>query len=500
MQQLSLMIRPILSSILIGIVSLSAAPSFSMIRNAASAGSREEQKLSQLIIKYRNEAPNSAEAASIGGRSAQLKQLQSQRISSLQSAAQSFGTSFSVKRQIVTGAWVYRSATALKPVDMRKLAAKIGASDPSVEYAEPDYIRRPAYTPNDPLYASAQWNMQASATQPGALNLPSAWDITMGNNTVIAIVDTGYRPHPDLLANLIPAPGGIAGQYGYNFITDPATARIAVAPGVSSARGPDALDMGDWSTASDSCGASDSTWHGTHVSGIAAAIANNIGVIGVAPKAKLLPLRVLGKCGGYDSDIADAVAWAAGIHVPGIPDNTTKANVVNLSLGGPSVCTKTNSAVFQSAMANGTVIVTAAGNGDIDAKMSSPANCPGIITVASNSIAGGRSGYSNYGATVTVTAPGGGQTTASDVITSTLPTGTTISTDDTTYGTMSGTSQATPHVSGVVALMLSVNAKLTPAQVKSLLIKSARPAPANCPGCGGGIVDATAAVKAAAGN
>jgi serine protease len=146
------------------------------------------------------------------------------------------------------------------------------------------------------------------------------------------------------------------------------------------------------------------------------------------------------------------------------------------------------------------VIVVAAGNEALDARLSSPANCPGVITVASNSITGGRASYSNYGATVSVTAPGGGFTTAADRILSTLPSGKTVATDDTTYGLMAGTSQATPHVAGVIALMMAVNPKLTSAQVRSILIKTARPAPANCPGCGAGIVDAAAAVKAASGN
>jgi len=161
---------------------------------------------------------------------------------------------------------------------------------------------------------------------------------------------------------------------------------------------------------------------------------------------------------------------------------------------------KTNAAAYQSAIANGSVIVVAAGNEALDARLSSPANCPGVITVASNSITGGRASYSNYGATVSVTAPGGGFTTAADRILSTLPSGKTVATDDTTYGLMAGTSQATPHVAGVIALMMAVNPKLTSAQVRSILIKTARPAPANCPGCGAGIVDAAAAVKAASGN
>ena len=462
-----------------------------------------EQNLSQIIVKYRNDASYNATATSVGSGSS-VTALQTQRLSTLQSVAQSFGAYFSVKRQIATGGWVYHSSVPLKPAQMRALAAKLTQNDRTVEYAEPDYIRHALYVPTDPLYATAQWDMQASSTQAGVINLPTAWDLSVGKGIVVAVLDTGYRPHPDILPNLVPAQNGVAGQYGYNFISDPATARITVANGVTSARGYDALDQGDWVPSDDtvcpSQAGTPSSWHGTHVAGTIAAAANNIGVIGVAPSAKVLPLRVLGKCGGSDSDIADAVAWAAGLSVSGVPANTNKANVINLSLGGTGYCTKTNAAAFQMAIANGTTVVVAAGNESIDAKISSPANCPGVITVASTSIAGGRSSYSNYGGTVSVAAPGGGFTTAADVITSTLPTGTTVSTDDTTYGTMAGTSQATPHVAGVAALMLAVKPTLTPAQIKSILISTARPAPANCPGCGAGIIDAAAAVKAAAGS
>lgn len=468
----------------------------------SAAQSKGTQNLTQIIVKYRNERSNAAETASISGNKTALMQLQAQRMSALQSAAKNYGATFSLKRQIVTGGWVYRSTVSLKPSQMLALAAKLKAADASVEYAEPDYILYPAYTPTDPLFAS-QWDMQDSTAQAGGLNLSAAWDISKGDKVVVAVIDTGYRPHPDLLANLIPAPGGAAKQYGYNFISNATTGRITLPDGVTSARGPDAIDLGDWVDNTDTVCPTQvqgSSWHGTHVAGTIAAAANGTGIIGVAPNAKILPLRALGKCGGESSDIADAVAWAAGLHIDGVPDNTSKANVINLSLGGTHPCSKTNAAAYQSAMANGAVIVVAAGNESVDAKLSSPANCPGVITVASNSIAGGRASYSNYGATVSVTAPGGGFTTTADRILSTLPTGKTIATDDTTYGLMAGTSQATPHVAGVIALMMAVNPKLTPAQVRSILIKTARPAPANCPGCGAGIVDAAAAVKAASGN
>lgn len=494
--------KPLIAAILGTMLSASAHATVREQDNTTATPRREAENLTQIIVKYRNERSNANEAASLSGNKAALAQVQTQRISALQSVARTYNATFTLKRQIVTGGWVYRANTALKPSQMMALAAKLQAADRSIEYAEPDYILRPAYTPTDPLFTS-QWDMQESATQPGGLNLSAAWDISKGDKVTVAVIDTGYRPHPDLLQNLIPAPGGSANQYGYNFISKASTARITLPKDVSSARGPDAIDLGDWVEKTDTDCPShtqDSSWHGTHVAGTIAAAANGIGITGVAPNARILPLRALGKCGGESSDIADAVAWAAGLHIEGVPDNTNKANVINLSLGGTHACSKTNAAAYQSAIANGSVIVVAAGNEALDARLSSPANCPGVITVASNSITGGRASYSNYGATVSVTAPGGGFTTAADRILSTLPSGKTIATDDTTYGLMAGTSQATPHVAGVIALMMAVNPKLTSAQVRSILIKTARPAPANCPGCGAGIVDAAAAVKAASGN
>ena len=479
--------RTSLLAILLSASVLAAPPAAANASTQASA--RPEQKLTQLIIKYHNEVTYASAAASGAPINAQL-QIQAQRLTRLQGLAQSYGSSLSVQRQIVTGGWVYRSALPLPAAQMRALARQIAAADSSIDYAEPDYIRHAMTTPAD------QWDIQASSAQPGSINLPGATALSSGANIIVAVLDTGYRPHHSLVPNLIAAPSGSG--YGYNFISDAATARLTLALGASSVRGPDALDQGDW-VSDNSCGNSDSSWHGTHVAGTIAALNNPAGTVGIAPSAKILALRVLGKCGGTDSDIADAVAWAAGIHVAGVPDNTNKAHVINLSLGGTGICSKTAAAVFQSAMAAGTVVVVAAGNESRDAKLSAPANCPGVIAVASNAITGGRASYSNYGGTVAVTAPGGGFTSATDVIYSTLPSGKTFSTDDQTYGSMAGTSQATPHVAAVVALMLAVNPKLSPAQIKAMLIKTARNAPSNCPGCGAGLVDASAAVKAAAG-
>jgi len=240
--------------------------------------------------------------------------------------------------------------------------------------------------------------------------------------------------------------------------------------------------------------AANSSWHGTHVAGIIAAVGNNsVGVTGLAYNAKILPLRVLGRCGGYTSDIADAITWAAGGTVAGAPANANPAKVLNLSLGGTGSCDTTTQAAINSARAAGSVVIVAAGNANTNASNTSPANCSGIVTVASTGISGGRASYSNYGAVVTLAAPGGD---TGNTILATHNAGTNGPGAD-NYAGLMGTSMATPVVAGIAALMLSVNDTLTPDQVKAMLVSTVRSFPATCTLCGAGLVDAAAAVTAA---
>jgi serine protease len=303
------------------------------------------------------------------------------------------------------------------------------------------------------------------------------------------VIDTGYRPHADLKSNIVA---------GYDFITSSQTANDG------NGRDTSALDPGDWVDAGE-CGAGsparNSSWHGTHVAGTIAAVTGNaVGVAGTAFGAKVQPLRVLGKCGGFMSDIADAILWASGAAVPGVPANATPARVINLSLGGAGACDVTTQAAINVARSRGTVVVVAAGNSGADAAGHTPANCSGVVTVGAIGRQGARAFYSNYGSSVAVMAPGGDQSVTSvDGILSTLNTGTKGPGSD-SYAYYQGTSMATPHVAGIVALMLARNGALTPDDVAARLRASARPMPVPCSeGCGAGIVDASAAVDAAVG-
>lgn len=346
------------------------------------------------------------------------------------------------------------------------------SAHPDVEYAEIDVLLHPLATPNDQYYPH-QWNLYEETA---GLRTPGAWDRSTGLGQTIAILDTGITEHSDLAANVLP---------GYDFIGDPALAADG------NGRDPNPSDPGD-ACASDG---SRSSWHGTHVAGTAGAVGNNSkGVAGVAYGAKLLPLRVIGACGGRLSDTVDAVRWAAGGIVSGAPLNLTPARVINMSLGAEAVCQASMQSAIDFAVQQGSVVIAAAGNESQPAANVSPANCRNVVTVGATSRAGDSASYSNYGPELDVSAPGGDGNTGAENILSTVNSGTT-SPAGATYGYMQGTSMAAPHVAGVAALMLSVNPLLSPAQIEQTLRDTARPLPGTCTGgCGTGIVDADAAV------
>jgi serine protease len=423
----------------------------------------------RIIVKYRA-VPATAAAQATQARGAEL------------SAARA-GVAMSRVRTTALGSQVLRADRRLSLAEAERLAADIAASDPNVEYAEPDRIMRRTFTPNDTRY-NEQWHYFEST---GGINAPAAWDKSTGTGVVVAVIDTGYRPHADLAANLLP---------GYDFIGDTFVAND------NNGRDSDASDPGDWINAGE-CGPGDpatfeaSSWHGTHVAGTIAAVTNNAnGVAGVAFNAKVVPARVLGKCGGYTSDIADAIVWTSGGAVSGVPTNANPAKVLSISLGGGGSCGATTQNAINSARSRGASVIVAAGNSNANASNFSPANCTGVVTVAATGRNGGKASYSNFGATVEVAAPGGSG--GANSVLSTLNSGQQGPGAD-NYALYNGTSMATPHVSGVVALMLSAKSTLTPDEVTSILQSTARPFPATCSQCGSGIVNANAAVDAALG-
>ncbi|WP_202908963.1 S8 family peptidase [Cognatilysobacter segetis] len=377
-------------------------------------------------------------------------------------------------RKLATGADVVQANRALDRVEAESVMRQI-AADPSVEYVEVDRIMKPMMTPNDTHYAQYLWGLQSGT--PG-IRADQAWNSTNGAGVVVAVIDTGYTNHSDLLGNILP---------GYDFIS---TKSIA---GDGNGRDSDAHDVGDANLGQPS------SWHGTHVAGTIAAIGNNAkGVIGVAYGAKIVPVRALGKGGGYTSDIVDGLTWASGGTVAGVPANANPAEVINMSLGGSGACSATYQNAINAAVARGTTVVVAAGNDNADASGFTPASCANVITGAATKNTGTRASYSNYGANIDVAAPGGDSPDCTTLIVSTGNAGTAGPTTE-NYKCMAGTSMAAPHVAGTVALMQAVRSTpLTPAQVESILKSTLRAFPgSNDKPIGAGIIDANAAVNAA---
>ncbi|QDG67785.1 peptidase S8 [Pseudarthrobacter sp. NIBRBAC000502772] len=388
-------------------------------------------------------------------------------------AAKSQGVKVHELRTLATGGTLIEADRALSGQAAEDFMAEIAASG-SVDYVEPDARMTVALTPNDPRYGE-QWDF----TGTNGMRVPGAWDVATGTGVTVAVIDTGITAHPDLDANVLP---------GYDFVSDATAARDG------NGRDANAQDQGDWYAAGE-CGqatAGNSSWHGTHVAGTVAAVTGNAtGVAGVAPNAKVVPVRVLAKCGGSLSDIADAIIWSAGGTVPGIPANANPATVINMSLGGSGACGSTYQAAINSAVSRGATVVVAAGNSNQDASGFRPANCSSVVSVAASNPSGSLSYYSNYGSTVDLTAPGGDVRVAGGGILSTINTGTSTP-GSAGYASYQGTSMAAPHVAGLAALMKSKSSTLTPAQVESTLKQGTRAMPGGCTtGCGTGLSDAT---------
>lgn len=376
--------------------------------------------------------------------------------------------------------------------DALSAAIQAVASEPGVVSVEPSHRVFASYLPNDPYY-SDQWNLRANSGTNYGANVEPGWDITTGSSdVVVAVIDTGITDHPDLAGRVLP---------GYDFISDPDMANDG------DGRDADAHDPGDWIAPYETvagatfagCESDDSSWHGSHVAGIIAATGNNsTGIAGMDWGVKILPLRVLGKCGGDNGDVIDAMRWAVGIDVAGVPHNPNPARVVNISLGGRSgSCSLAMQDAINDVIAAGAVVVTAAGNDGEPASTNEPGNCSGVINVAATGKYGERASYSNYGSAVTIAAPGGGDFDWG--IRSTVNAGKTSPTVG-TYKNLQGTSMAAPHVAGAASLLLSLAPTLTPAQIRSVLTSSATAFPStgaysSCSGrCGAGILNVQAAL------
>lgn len=329
----------------------------------------------------------------------------------------------------------YRKVMTLR--EIKKMSLEAG-----VEYAEPNYIRHSLLTPNDPLYTN-QWHYRR-------IDLPLAWEITTGQEpdrppVIVAVIDTGVvLEHPDLSTQLIE---------GYDFISDPD--RALDGDGIDA--NPD--DPGDSTTIGES------SWHGTHVAGtVAAASDNGIGGAGVSWGARIMPLRALGKNGGTSFDIIQSVLYAAGIENFYGLSAEQPADIINLSLGGPSASQSERDA-YQQARDRGVILIAAAGN-ENSSTPSYPAAYEGVFSVSATDANNNRAPYSNFGETIALAAPGGNLARdangdgEADGVLSAVARKDSEGNREPRYALYQGTSMAAPHVAGVVALMKAVYPEL----------------------------------------
>lgn len=407
----------------------------------------------RVIVKFRKDSDAVNRVASQGRPSteamnARINALATRSRMQLQ-AARALGSDLYVLHVTSSGTSVEEILSALR-------------ADSDVEFAEPDHrVRAYSTTSNDPLMPG-QWYLHAN--QKSAVNATGAWDVTRGSpGVVVAVIDTGVLfDHPDLGRA---ATGGRL-LSGYDFVSEDRSNDFSTA---NDGNGRDA----DPSDPGDACDGDPASWHGTRVSGIIGARADNgTGVAGILWEGYILPVRVLGRCGGFNSDVLAGIRWAAGLDVPGIPRNRYPAQVINVSLGSEGSCDSASASVIEEVTSAGALVVVAAGNEG--GPVASPANCPGAMAIVGLRHSGTKVGFSSLGPQVALGAPGGncvntgtGQPCLFSIDTTSnkgrLWPGTHSYTDQTDYNV--GTSFSAPIVSGIAGLMVAVNGNLMPGQL-----------------------------------
>lgn len=350
------------------------------------------------------------------------------------------------------------------------------AATADVVWAEPDQFVftatgdtvQPVSVPSDSEWSTAQWNLwdeYGIGVGDGNGSMTDAWAVGTGEGSVVAVIDTGVTSHPDLDGQLVS---------GFDFVSNPEQLAAVREPGGvpvafdgdyvdegrfgGLGRDNDPSDPGDWRGVVPVRG---SSWHGTAMAGVIAAQANTSGITGVAPGARIQPVRALSWRGGLLSDIAAAITWASGGSVDGVPTNTTPSNVINLSFAVEAVCPRSLQSAIDEALSRGAVVVAAAGNANSNVANFAPANCDGVIAVGATGRDGLRAPYSNWGAGVDVSAPGG--STAGGVLTTSNAGATTPGAAS--YGNDEGTSIAAAHVAGAAAVLRGADPTLSLAEV-----------------------------------
>ena len=418
-----------------------------LLGKPAPASAASKQKVARLIVKLRSS--DMARSAMASGHVRQLSAMAGVGVKSVRSSGD---------------ASVVTLDAPVSLSDAKTLAARL-ASDPMIEYAEPDLVLKPFLAPNDVDYTPRQWNLLAptatysgaldvtpavpprTAPAVGAINMPTAWDVTTGSSSVVvAVIDTGIRNHPDLNGGNPALPYAPGNQQrflpGFDFISldtitgvTPIGFRDNEVDPLDAGPDDDPTDPGDASTdqnkldfeeCDDGNPANQDTFHGTMTAGIIAANSNNTaGMAGVAWTVKVLPVRAIGKCGGSLQDMANAIRWAAGrtVTIPGVTvPNNAQCRESHLYRRGhrSGRCVRTNAPRRNRRCDQyaGAVVIAPTGNhGELN--ISSPANCNGVIAVTAHSINGESTQYANIGPNggagpnPTISAPGGGTPAAS---------------------------------------------------------------------------------------
>ena len=466
------------------VVALAAVGTTVLAAGRSRSPSSMDEATPRVIVKFREQAGGTS------GRTVMVAaELRIGQLAARQAVALKLARSVSERTHAL---WLERP---LRGQELERVLRRL-AADPAIEYAVADRRKFRAAIANDPLFNQAPetgqwWLTTPNGTFVSAIDGPRAWDLTVGEpGIVVAVIDTGAMfDHPDLG---LAAEGGKL-LPGYDFVGGSGTADAVRIANDGDGRDPDPSDPGDWIDASDrreavfsDCEISDSSWHGAHIAGIIGARTNNgTGGAGIGWNTRVLPVRVLGKCFGFDSDILAGMRWAGGLTVPGVPDNATPARVLNLSLGSLDACTQPYRNVVEELRARNVLVVAAAGN-DAANEVASPGNCPGVVSVTSLRHVGTKVGFANYGPGVTIAAPGGNCVNVGANEPCLYPI---ISADNDgarqpgamIYGGKLGTSFSTPMVAGVAALMLSRDALLTNDEIVSRLRLTSRVFPAADP-------------------
>lgn len=456
----------------------SNSPSFAQTAPIDQNSREDGTPTGRLIVKYRTQEDTSSGLAALQGNEKRTDSTDRRRWR----AERGLELARKISReQELVSTFQHSDSNALH------LRAQQIATSSAVESVSVEYRRHTLVQPNDPLFQdnSIPGNQSYLFEGTYSIRAPGAWDITTGSQTsVIAIVDTGALPdHPELQNRAITG-------LGHDFVSAEG-ANVFTAANDGDGRDSDPTDPGDH------CDSQSSSWHGTGVASAAAGNSNNSeGIAGIDWNAQILYARALGRCGGTDADIIDAIRWSAGLAVSGAPLNDTPATVINLSIGGQTECTPAWQDVIDELNILGIPFVVAAGNENNNALRSSPANCADVITVGSSTPGGSiDTGFSNYGLKVTVATPG------RDIVVAANSGRRTSNPDGHTYQTETGSSFSAALVSGAISLMQSVNNDLSPRQIQSILqITStdfATDGDCNIYYCGGGILNLSGAVAAA---